>query len=286
VLIDWFTVAAQVVNFLVLVYLLKRFLYGPIIRAMDERERKIAARLEEAGKKREEAEQEAEAYRQKNQAFDAKRQEMLSQAKEEAEAARKELTKVARNQVEAVQANWYEAIQREKEAFLEDLRQRAGKHIYTIARRMLEELANADLEEQIIRVFIERLGRLDEGEQTALRESIGDSGTTSVEIQSAFDIPTEMRQKIEEAVRIQISERAETSFEISSDSICGIELMVHGRKIAWSLENYLVTLEEGLVEALEGGTKGVIADESPEKRVEPSPKQGGEIQRESTDGTA
>ena len=46
--IDWFTVVAQIVNFLTLVGLLKKFLYGPIIRAMDDRERRIASRLEEA----------------------------------------------------------------------------------------------------------------------------------------------------------------------------------------------------------------------------------------------
>ena len=34
-LIDWFTVAAQVVNFLVLMWLLKRFLYKPIVYAID-----------------------------------------------------------------------------------------------------------------------------------------------------------------------------------------------------------------------------------------------------------
>ncbi len=47
-LINWFTVLAQIVNFLILVYLLKRFLYGPIIRAMQEREKKIARRLQDA----------------------------------------------------------------------------------------------------------------------------------------------------------------------------------------------------------------------------------------------
>ena len=36
---DWFTVIAQIINFLILVALLKRFLYGPIIRAMERRER-------------------------------------------------------------------------------------------------------------------------------------------------------------------------------------------------------------------------------------------------------
>ena len=44
-LIDWFTVVAQIVNFLILVALLKRFLYGPLIRAIDARENGIAAQI-------------------------------------------------------------------------------------------------------------------------------------------------------------------------------------------------------------------------------------------------
>ena len=49
--VNWFTVAAQVVNFLILVWLLHRFLYGPIIAAMDRRERRIAERLQDAQRK-------------------------------------------------------------------------------------------------------------------------------------------------------------------------------------------------------------------------------------------
>ena len=48
-LIDWFTVVAQIVNFLVLVALMKHFLYGRLLRAIDEREAGIAARLAEVG---------------------------------------------------------------------------------------------------------------------------------------------------------------------------------------------------------------------------------------------
>ena len=44
-LIDWFTVGAQAVNFLILVWLLRRFLYQPILRAIDTREQRIAAEL-------------------------------------------------------------------------------------------------------------------------------------------------------------------------------------------------------------------------------------------------
>ncbi len=44
-LIDWFTVVAQAINFLILVWLLQRFLFKPILGAIDEREKGIAAQL-------------------------------------------------------------------------------------------------------------------------------------------------------------------------------------------------------------------------------------------------
>ncbi len=47
-LIDWFTVGAQALNFLILVWLMKRFLYKPILNAIDAREKKIAAELADA----------------------------------------------------------------------------------------------------------------------------------------------------------------------------------------------------------------------------------------------
>ena len=55
-LIDWFTVLAQLVNFLILVWLLKRFLYRPILDAIDAREKRIAAELADADAKKDDAE--------------------------------------------------------------------------------------------------------------------------------------------------------------------------------------------------------------------------------------
>ncbi|MGD8758265.1 MAG: F0F1 ATP synthase subunit B, partial [Deltaproteobacteria bacterium] len=132
-LIDWFTVIAQIINFLVLVYLLKRFLYKPIIKAMDERERRISGRLEEAEKREDQARHELERYQKKNKEIDGRRQVLLNQIKEDAEVQRKALIDQARDQVEGVRANWHEALEREKDAFLQDLRERTGRHTYAIA---------------------------------------------------------------------------------------------------------------------------------------------------------
>ena len=50
--INWFTVIAQVINFLILVWLMKRYLYKPVLNAIDEREKKIAAQLADAEAKK------------------------------------------------------------------------------------------------------------------------------------------------------------------------------------------------------------------------------------------
>ena len=250
-LIDWFTVLAQIINFLVLVYLLKRFLYGRIIRAMDERERKIALRLEEAQGRKEEAEQEKALFKEKNKALEDSRQAMVAEMKEEVDARRKALMQEVRSQVDTVRADWHTAIAREKESFLHDLRQRAGKHTCEIARRALKDLSNMDLEHHIIRVFAGRVRHVEGDELQAFKEALSKSGG-KIRIRSAFEVPDELVQEIMAALKVHVSEPV-LHFEISPDVLCGIELALHGRKIAWSLEDYLDTHEGRLLTGLEGG---------------------------------
>ncbi|MBU0908993.1 MAG: F0F1 ATP synthase subunit B, partial [Proteobacteria bacterium] len=74
--IDWFTFCAQIINFLILVWLLKKVLYQPVLNAMAEREAKIAARLNDA------AEQAAQAEHEKGKFVDLQRQLKSSAAAE------------------------------------------------------------------------------------------------------------------------------------------------------------------------------------------------------------
>ena len=104
--IDWFTVIAQIINFLILVALLKRFLYGPIIRAMDDRERRIASRLEEANRREQEAQEEIAAYRARREELEDAREDALARAREEAEKTRHELITSARAEIREMQQQW------------------------------------------------------------------------------------------------------------------------------------------------------------------------------------
>jgi F-type H+-transporting ATPase subunit b len=147
-LIDWFTVGAQVINFLVLVWLLKRFLYRPILDAIDAREQRIAAELADADAKRAEARQERETFQHKNQAFDEQRAALLAQATDAAKAERQRLLDEARQAADALRAKRQEALRQEADQLNQALRRRTQQEVFAIARKTLTDLAGASLEER------------------------------------------------------------------------------------------------------------------------------------------
>jgi len=248
--INWFTLIAQLINFLILVLLLKRFLYGPIIKAMDAREQSIASLLAEAEEKQQQAQEEARAYRERRSELESQRQQTLERAAEEAEARRKELTQKAREEVGEVQTRWREAIEREKSVFLSDLRRRAGRQVCEIASRALEDLADRRLQQHVVEVFLTRLERLDDDDRRALADSLRESGNRIV-VATAFEMPPDARERITQAIRRRLADNSDVWFQVSEDLICGIELRPDGRKISWHVAGYLDVLQESVSQALD-----------------------------------
>ena len=249
-LINWFTVIAQIANFLILVVLLKYLLYNRIIKAMDEREGKIQLHLKEAEEKEQTAEREAQSLREKNRDFDEKCEYMLAQAKKEADARRKELIQEARQAASNLRLVWEEAVRREKESFVLNLRKMAAAQAYSITRKAFEDLADAEPEERMVGVFLARIQKIKKKERDALVASIKEAGNEVV-IQSAFEITSKMRKKITQALHRNLSGEIAPRYETTPDLIMGVELKTRGRKIAWNLRHYLDTMEENALHILE-----------------------------------
>src|SRR5580700_624339 len=109
-LIDWFTVGAQALNFLILVWLMKRFLYKPILNAIDAREKRIATELADADAKKAEAQKERDEFLQKNREFDQQRAALVSKATEEAKTERQRLVEEARKAADALSVKRQETL--------------------------------------------------------------------------------------------------------------------------------------------------------------------------------
>lgn len=258
-LIDWPTVFFQIVNFGILIWLLKRFLYKPILRNMDKREQRIADRLEKAREREKEASREQEAFRRKTQELEDKRRELIREAEEEAGNKRDELVEQARKEADQMRQSWKEALAREKETFLRDLSRRAGEAIFEAMDKALADLSDTNLQKQLVGVFAEKLRSIDEATRERMKESLSDGQPLTV--RSAFALSEEGREKIARASREVLGAEPKT-FEIEAGMIAGVALEVGGREISWSVADYLQQMRREFDRALEQRTEASEAEEA------------------------
>lgn len=253
-LIDWFTVGAQLLNFLILVWLLKRFLYQPILDAIDAREARIAAELADAEAKKAEAKSERDAFAHRNEEFDRQHAERLSQAKEAVKAEHQRLMDEARQAADDLRVKRQDALEREQQALNDEITRLTRKEVFSIARKTLGDLAETGLEARMGEVFTRRLREMDAQTKEGLAAALQNAAEPAI-VRSTFELPESQRAAIQNALNETFSAEVRVCFETAPDLVSGIELSTNGQKVAWSIADYLATLEKQVGELLKAPTK-------------------------------
>jgi len=248
-LIDWFTVCAQALNFLVLVWLMKRFLYQPILQAVDAREQLIAKELREAAATKADAEKERADFAHKNQDFDGQKAGLLAKATIDAKAERDRLMAQASQAADTLKANRLEAMRSDAANLGQEIGRRTQSEVFAITRRTLQDLASQSLDERVTEVFLAKLRVMDPGAKALMAQSLsGSSGAAT--LRSAFDLPEAQHQSIQTALNESFSADVRVQFQTAPDLVSGIELVANGQKLSWNIADYLTTLEKGVGELL------------------------------------
>jgi len=268
-LIDWFTVGAQIVNFLILVWLLKHFLYKPILDAIDAREKRIAAELADADAKKVEAQKERTDFEDKNKAFDQQRSALLGKAADEAKAERERLIDQAKKDAESLRATQAEALRGDQIRLGSEITLLAEKEVFAIARKTLADLATVSLEERVGEVFTRRLRELDPKAKELLGAALKNSSQPAL-VRSAFILPADQRAAIQNALNETFSAAVQIKFEDSQDAICGIELTANSQKFAWSISDYLTELSKKVSDLVDAQSPASVKT-APKTEPTPTP---------------
>ena len=263
-LIDWFTVGAQALNFLILVWLMKRFLYKPILDAIDVREKRIAART--GGRRRQNKrrpKRSATNSSRKTSEFDRQRTALLSKATEEAKAERQRLLDEARKAAEALRIGRQEALKTDAHNLNQAIARRAQQEVFAIARKALTDLATVSLEERMGEVFTRRLREMNGKAKECVAGALKTASEPAL-LRSTFELPAEQRAAIQNALNETFAAEVRVRFETAPDLVSGIELTANGQKVAWSIADYLASLETGVGELL---NKQAVAEQAHESRA-------------------
>ena len=241
-LIDWFTILAQAANFLILIAILKRFLYGPIMKAMAERERKIADRLQQAEQARLQAVALSRKLEQEKENLQSTRLKYFEKAKTEVLTWRDNAMHEARQEIEQQRQTWEENILGEQESFKRLLKQRIGQQVFHTAEKVLRELADAGLEGKLTERFLQTL----ENEPTTFFKDHSQK-PDRIKFRSGFEIDTALRDRIRSVMKHTFATSTEVDFSIQSDLGFGLQLVIGDRKVDWNMNRYLQEMEDDVL---------------------------------------
>jgi F-type H+-transporting ATPase subunit b len=258
-LIDWFTVGAQALNFLILVWLMKRFLYKPILNAIDTREQRIASELNDADKKKAEAQQEREEFEHKNEVFDQQHTALLEKATNEANLERQRLVDEAHKVINALSTKQMETMRSDVHNLNQAISRQTQHEVFAIVRKALKDLATIDLEERLVEVFTRRLRELNGDAKEKLSHALKNSSEPTL-VRSAFNLSADQCAVIQDALNETFSIKIDVRFETAPEIISGIELNSNGCKVAWSIADYIAILEKKVGKLLEERSKPVISE--------------------------
>lgn len=245
--LDWFSLIAQLVNFAVLVVLLRVFLYGPIRRVMREREAQIRDTRAEAEALRDEARAEAAALRRERAELEQARRERLADIEREAEALRERRRETVESEGRELRAALADALRRDQSQVFELLRRRNASLLLDALRSALAGLADASLEQQALAVFRRRLAGLDAATRAELRTA---ARSAPVVVATAFEPNDEVRSELEDVVRELTDASARPRHTVDERLLFGVTLSVGGIRVDGSAGGHLETLEGAFDAAL------------------------------------
>lgn len=239
--IDWITVLAQIANFLVLLWLLKRFLYRPILDGIDAREAEITKRMAAAAQAQQDAETAESQYVKQHAQLVSEHDALLEKALEATQEQRDGLLSDARRQLQQEQQDWRKHLEHERQAFNKRLQQTGSDALVRLTRKALHDLADEKLEDAIVRHIGKQL-------QPVAAELVqAAAGSQQAQVSTRDALPTATQTLLQTEVQQWLPE-VTLSFVTDARQSPGLIMQAGGAQVAWTTDSYMDELAELLTQ--------------------------------------
>lgn len=229
---DPLTLAAQLVNFALLVLLLWRLLFRPVAAALRDRDERIRGHLERAEQARREAEQQQDAARKEHEAFEHERGRRLQELEAELEQRRSLWLDEARTEAERERQKQLARLLEERAQATEHLRREGGRLLAGAVARGLEDLAGSSLHDAVLARFQERLAELSGAQRAALR-----SGAPPWTLATARPLDATGRRALLDSIARVLGRGTEVRIIHEPELVAGLELRAGDLGLGWSVRH-------------------------------------------------
>ena len=229
--IDFITFSAQIINLILLIWLMKRFLYLPLLKAVEARQKQIDEVRQKADTALKDAAAKEALYDKKLLEFEKGRTSLFEKVQKEADALKKTLFEEVSKAAEEARKKRKEALLKEENASRAEIEQMILIQFKTLANQALKQLAGGNLQNQIADIFAQKLSALPH--KSELAKEILRFGAV-LEMAEGDKMPSILEKTLTE-----LFPKASVKTKENPDLICGFALRIHEKEISWNLREYL-----------------------------------------------
>lgn len=217
--IDWWTLAIQAVNVLLLVWLLGHFFWKPAAAMIERRRLAVQQQLDAAVAEQKRVAAERAEIERTRAGFAGERETILAQAQAEAESARRARLADAEHEAAAVAASAERALQSEREASERAWRDRAAQLALDIAGRLCAPLGGPVVQALFLQLLLDKIGALPEADRRSLA-----AAPVPLQVQSALALGPADEARVRDALAAVAGVAPPLLFDIEPELIAGVEL--------------------------------------------------------------
>lgn len=234
-----FTIIAQLINFSVLIYLLNKFLYKPVLATLEKRREDIKSKMEEIEDKLKESDKLKEEYLSKLKNLEKENSILKEKAIQEANEIKELELQKARQDLSEKKDRFNEYLNLEQQKLVENFNENLGELFINYSNNIFKSIANTDLDNQIINKIIENINNLNNDKI----EEINKLNPDFIEIITSFEVNKERQDNFEKAFKNKKINFSKIKYVCNKDLILGIEVKIKSFVLSWNLkeltENFL-----------------------------------------------
>lgn len=236
--LSWSTFVLEIINFLVLVWILKRFFYKPVLDVIARRREGIEKSLTDAQQTKSEAEKLQEQYQNRLADWDKEKQQARESLMQEVEAERSRKMAELKNDLEQEREKAH-VIEQRRQADVERKAEEAALALSTrFATRLLQQAAGPEMETRLVELALNELTDLSDEQIAALRTSYGQAPETAIVV-SAFPLAEEHHNKLKQAIATLTDQALPVQFEQDSELLAGLRITIGNWVLGANLQDEL-----------------------------------------------
>ena len=245
--INWFEIIAQMINFFILLFILHKLFYQPVIKSMEGRQQRIRDKQDEADEKMKKADELIALYERKTKELENNKEKQLEEASIKADEKREALIATYKEEAEEKRRDYMNEVEEEQEHFLQELRMSLGKNAVKIASHILEMITGDDLDKKSFDAFMDKIRSLD-------RENLQEEDETGEErilMISSKIMAKDQKETLEEVLREKLDTFRGIDYQVDEELIHGYELKLETLTVHTNIKKYVQESEKQVLQTLE-----------------------------------